>query len=912
MSALIAFAPLTSHAFKIDTHVWIGQQIINDLEDDGKLSLRLGDQNIEIDVNDDVTNAILSNKSAFLMGNIGPDAAPDVVVGQTTVHPGVKDADGVNIGWQTNQWLEHLMRASEGSEIGSAYTYGYLGHAAADVFAHSYVNQYAGDIFNLVDETLVEERHFVLEGFIGKLTPKLKNNLGQDLGSAADLVAMNDELAEFIRDNLIYDRDVEEQYWKVPTAYHLAAYAKFRRGIDDIAEDGIWHDIDIAILVIVAAYFDIELTPEEAGEIVDAAQPVFDFLHGDIPDALQDVTNVMYENASKFEEAGFEKVSAAVDRMQTLESSLLESKRKLVVELSGLDSRLRDKSCGVIDDALERLVSVVSSINDVVDPFGIADPLGITEGLAEHLRDNPFEPYIIGVGSLSDVLGLGDDERSYSHTGTRDEQMAIGEYFLDRASNESYLRGMTYELMGDSWIASASVVPDDGKVYTVSYSSEGAESLRNDESGFMAICSRLNNLADSVRDAHLDVIRSLEDKIIKDKADFIEAAIDLRDETVAAAEALHNLQNAITDLHQLISADVSPIQSVLRGWRSDVDIAMTEYVKAANQAMVNTMDPTKSSLEPLEKWFECYHESIIGIPSSISGCGQIKDSIGDLIGAIEGILKVMDEVATLGSPIPGAADLLNLKDKLIDDLTDKLKEKIGEKIEDMIPEEIREIMDLLGADMNDATLNQYFTKAETISPAKGLIMIPDMADRVRAEMSITSENTFDPEKYAVIHNAVVLAKLALLDKYGYEQLALLAGSNDYYEYFADVDNLVAQAFGNIDGNHQWMPLPPPIPNALSNYPAVDYTYSSDRSEVGEDDGLGFIFWKDDMRDKIFRKLFIGPLSPGIDAPGLIGEDRIVDQSYPYQPCYANPFPNDIEDRICISIILIPILSILLN
>lgn len=976
MSALIAFAPLTSYAFKIDTHVWIGQQIINDLEDDGKLSLRLGDQNIEIDVNDDVTNAILSNKSAFLMGNIGPDAAPDVVVGQTTVHPGVKDADGVNIGWQTNQWLEHLMRASEGSEIGSAYTYGYLGHAAADVFAHSYVNQYAGDIFNLVDETLVEERHFVLEGFIGKLTPKLKNNLGQDLGSAADLVAMNDELAEFIRDNLIYDRDVEEQYWKVPTAYHLAAYAKFRRGIDDIAEDGIWHDIDIAILVIVAAYFDIELTPEEAGEIVDAAQPVFDFLHGDIPDALQDVTNVMYENASKFEEAGFEKVSAAVDRMQTLESSLLESKRKLVDELSGLDSRLRDKSCGVIDEALEDLVNIVSSINDVVDPYGIADPLGVTEGLVEHIRDNPTEPFIPGLDKVKDILGFGDNDWSYSYTGTSAQFLSEGQEYLAMADftegrmiwintsqfksdfgaefgeegvdklngalvfanylatgeKPSILFGNTIDItegpeFSDIEVASyvistfrhlgarftnfASLATGDG-TYTISDSNRTPASLRENESGFMAMCNELNNLADNVRDLHLDAIRALEDKIIKDKADFIEAAIDLRDETVAAAEALHNLQNAITDLHQLISADVSPIQSVLRGWRSDVDIAMTEYVKAANQAMVNTMDPTKSSLEPLEKWFECYHESIIGIPSSISGCGQIKDSIGDLMGAIEGILKVLDEIATLGSPIPGAADLLNLKDKLIDDLTDKLKEKIGEKIEDMIPEEIREIMELLGADMNDATLNQYFTKAETISPAKGLIMIPDMADRVRAEMSITAEDTFDPEKYAVIHNAVVLAKLALLDKYGYEQLALLAGSNDYYEYFADVDNLVAQAFGNIDGNHQWMPLPPPIPNALSNYPAVDYTYSSDRSEVGEDDGLGFMFWKDDMRDKIFRKLFIGPLSPGIDAPGLIGEDRIVDQSYPYQPCYANPFPDDIEDRICISIILIPILSILLN
>ena len=179
-------------------------------------------------------------------------------------------------------------------------------------------------------------------------------------------------------------------------------------------------------------------------------------------------------------------------------------------------------------------------------------------------------------------------------------------------------------------------------------------------------------------------------------------------------------------------------------------------------------------------------------------------------------------------------------------------------------------------------------------------------------MFLTSSNTFNPEKYAVAYNAVVLAKLALLDKYGYEQLAILSGSTDYLDYIYDVDNIVAQAFGNIDGNHQWMLLPPPRPNTFNYYSPVNYTYSSDRSALGEAENLGFVLWKGDMREKLFRKIFIGPISPGIDTPSLINKTNLVGGNYPYQLCSAHPFPNNIDDRICIAIKLIPILSILLN
>ncbi|HTV25330.1 MAG TPA: zinc dependent phospholipase C family protein, partial [Polyangiaceae bacterium] len=191
--ALLNSAP--AQAFKLDTHLWIGQQVINDLELDRRITVSLSGRPITLPVPDEVASAVLAHRNEYLLGNIGPDAIPDVVVGQTLVHPGREE------GWKTNDWLEYLLAQSRGNPLGLAFAHGYLGHAAADVFAHTYVNQYAGDIFALDDgETLVEQRHIALESFISRFTPPFTNASGRDLGPAWSLVQPSDAFASFVRD----------------------------------------------------------------------------------------------------------------------------------------------------------------------------------------------------------------------------------------------------------------------------------------------------------------------------------------------------------------------------------------------------------------------------------------------------------------------------------------------------------------------------------------------------------------------------------------------------------------------------------------------------------------------------------------------------------------------------------------
>jgi hypothetical protein len=164
---LIAVHSIPVAAFKPRTHVWVGQQVLNDLADgctdlvgegscvtittcvnqrDGIYYPWSPDslcRDREYRVRPDISNALLRHSAAYRAGHIGPDAFPDLMVGQTTAHPGLAG------GWQTDDWLSWLLKHRSDGEAELAFAYGYLGHAAGDIFAHTYVNTYAGGVLGL-------------------------------------------------------------------------------------------------------------------------------------------------------------------------------------------------------------------------------------------------------------------------------------------------------------------------------------------------------------------------------------------------------------------------------------------------------------------------------------------------------------------------------------------------------------------------------------------------------------------------------------------------------------------------------------------------------------------------------------------------------------------------------------------
>lgn len=243
-------------AFKLETHVWIAQQVLNDLlrndpfpctvalvrydlQPDGSVieGKKFGDFKVE----PAICESLRAHAGQYRMGSIGPDAFPDIPGGQMTTHPGVTGSGG----WQTDDWLRWVLdgavrpRAEATSET-LAFAYGFLTHAAGDVFAHSYVNAYSGDIFDLEignpnGERQVELRHIALETYIKNFTPPLAGPTGVALGRTELNVELGDEVVRYIRDRLILNSTVAGQYGRQPATRHLKAMYDF------------WHKLGVLI-----------------------------------------------------------------------------------------------------------------------------------------------------------------------------------------------------------------------------------------------------------------------------------------------------------------------------------------------------------------------------------------------------------------------------------------------------------------------------------------------------------------------------------------------------------------------------------------------------------------------------------------------------------------------------------------
>jgi len=157
LAAATAMALATpAQGFGLRTHLYIADQVWRDLAD---CSVSIRGQ--EFAVPAESCRAIRAHRGEFLAGALGPDVFPDVLVGQSIVHPGQAG------GRQANDWLNHLLSNARGEEE-IAFAWGYAIHYAGDVFAHSYVNNYAGGVFDLGQDRTkgIEIRHFRLEKYI--------------------------------------------------------------------------------------------------------------------------------------------------------------------------------------------------------------------------------------------------------------------------------------------------------------------------------------------------------------------------------------------------------------------------------------------------------------------------------------------------------------------------------------------------------------------------------------------------------------------------------------------------------------------------------------------------------------------------------------------------------------------------
>ena len=227
LGALIAFTCLAvaapdAGAWGLKTHLLIAEKVLADLDRyDCKVDLGLfkpgqpGERQFH-SVPRDVCDAIRMHRAEFRAGVLGPDVFPDFVVGQTTTHPGSYQNDAHSAKWSTGRYLKHVLHAAKTpAEI--AFAYGYLVHAAGDIFAHTYVNQYAGGVFDLWDnEPDVEWRHMALEKYIEARTP---------LAWVPDDTTVRVP-ARFVAETLVLAPQLGEPYGNTSTTKHLVLMRK--------------------------------------------------------------------------------------------------------------------------------------------------------------------------------------------------------------------------------------------------------------------------------------------------------------------------------------------------------------------------------------------------------------------------------------------------------------------------------------------------------------------------------------------------------------------------------------------------------------------------------------------------------------------------------------------------------------
>lgn len=206
-------APGAALAWKPKTHVYLAEEAMKDALADGRVTIHETDYRTgkivgvlgEFDVDPKILHALRGAPAQFRAGVLGPDAYPDILTGQQIIHPdeafAIDQGAGGSNAWLTHLWERGFVNAT--SREVQAFTVGYLTHAAGDIFAHTFVNHFAGGEFMLTPDPTNAGKHLILEGYIGKRTPATISASGSVVTQENTSIV---GVEGFIHDELTYAR----------------------------------------------------------------------------------------------------------------------------------------------------------------------------------------------------------------------------------------------------------------------------------------------------------------------------------------------------------------------------------------------------------------------------------------------------------------------------------------------------------------------------------------------------------------------------------------------------------------------------------------------------------------------------------------------------------------------------------
>jgi hypothetical protein len=217
--------------WKINTHLFAANFALNDAIKDGMVTIPpFG----EFPVATAALRALKAYPATYRAGVLAPDLFPDMYVGGWFVHSDLAASEK----WIADSWMRHVWSRGqawsdpEERDRVMAFTYGFLTHAAGDMFAHTYVSEKAdGAWVTGIKSTAL--KHIVLEGYIGARTPSTDVTLDVWPRYVADVLIRDPTVRRHTKGARHYQRWLELHDWLGPQI--AKAEEQMNKNVDDDA-----------------------------------------------------------------------------------------------------------------------------------------------------------------------------------------------------------------------------------------------------------------------------------------------------------------------------------------------------------------------------------------------------------------------------------------------------------------------------------------------------------------------------------------------------------------------------------------------------------------------------------------------------------------------------------------------------
>lgn len=819
------FTALQAHAFGLKTHAWIAEDVLREITSDCTVTI----QDKAYPIEPERCSAIRRAPGAFLSGALGPDVYPDFVVGQVTTHPGVEH------GWQTGEWLDYLMQSADSDEA-LAFASGYALHAAMDMWAHSYVNSFAGDIFAITDERAVEARHVALEKYLDSALP-----------SPGPRPASLQAPAAFLSQRLIFDDRAVKQYRKSGLAPHIVAMREVKDAVEDLS--GAVRSVEVNANELIANYLaaNIEIgakivTGEAQLEVTREAlrlqeqelelrQKAFDETQRVLDNAARELrdSNLIIADAEATYRTQMEAIRAAENIHREASRGLDNLNRELANlkrDIGNVPHYVTEKVCRVITtprvwpltDVIERLCETVQSVNSAWSRLNNA---------------------------------ITDTERNIVREANR-QQSALA---AKAAAEGRALAAQQRKLQEQSRLAALQAAQDAAKV--------------------------AHDVTVTPLKIQEELVRSTREQVQK-----LEAEVeDFRKQFADRETWVRTLRDALNDIRLL--------DGIMGNWRKGIDRAGEAYIETGLTSSRMILANEHGILKQYMKWLACHGDVFLATPY------QLADAGCNLKTLYEETTQKIDDLKRQLLP-PGVREIYDLAEQLQKVATDELQKAVKNASFELVrhvtgDSSLVELLKLLDnpAYATRGKLNELLGNVGDAN-GKALLTFTAGADIVDADAGMTA-GRWNPDAFNAVRYARTMSRLSLLPGKELNRMSGKLNGNWLFRWKLHPENgrrytIMARTVRSIDGNQQWQPYGLPYGRTAGGATPLDPRLRHYGYGPLDGDGAGLrIFQDPDARKTVFGALFPRPLS------SVEADPRLQLPFYPFPSCARNPFPVTFRD-----------------